>query len=129
MREESADVVQYVHHARLIVDDRDGGSTEPEAADATGAVEIERNVVLGQVAVLEFGVNVHESHAEAAGVHGLRLATLPDAAAVLLDQIADRDAHRKLDAFRLVHVPGNGVQFRPVAAGVARVLRIGGNAE
>ena len=64
-----------------------------------------------------------------AGVDRLRLAALPHAAAVLLDQLADGHAHRQLDAARLVDVPGERVELRPVAAGVARVLRVGRHAE
>src|SRR5207247_1654684 len=55
-------------------------------------------------------------------------APLPDAAAVLVHQFADGDAQRQLDAAGLVHVTADAVQLRAKAAGVARVLGIGGHA-
>ena len=71
----------------------------------------------------------HEAHADAAGNAALGLAALPDAAAVLVDQLAHGDAQRQLDAARLVDVAADAVELRPVAAGVARVLRIGRHAD
>ena len=64
---------------------------QAQAADLARAVEIERRVELG------LG---HEAHADAAGDAALGLAALPDAAAVLVDQLADGDAQRQLDAAR-----------------------------
>src|SRR6185369_4418332 len=56
--EETADVVEHVNDAGVVVDDRDGGGAEAQAADAAGAVEVERGV--------EF-IFGHEAHADAAG--------------------------------------------------------------
>ena len=129
MAEELADVVQDVHHARLIVDDGDRRRAEAETANAAGTVEIQGDIVFREVRVFEFQVAIDEAHAEAAGVHALRLTALPDAAAVLFDEVATGHAHRQLDAFRLVDVPRDGIQFRPVTACIPRVLRVGRHAE
>ena len=104
----------------VLVEDGHGRGAQAEAADLAGAVEIERRV--------EFLLG-HEAHADAAGNAALGLAALPDAAAVLVDQLADRDAQRQLDAARLVDVAADAVELRPIAAGVARVLRIGRHAD
>ena len=52
-------------------------------------VEVERDVEL---------VGREQAHADPAGDGGLGLAALPDAAAVLVDQLAAGDAQRQLDA-------------------------------
>ena len=93
---------------------------KPEAADFARAVEIERRIELARR---------QKAHADAARHHGLRLAAFPHAAAMLVDQLAGRDAQRQLDAARLVHVPADAIQLRPVAAQVARVVRIGRHAD
>src|SRR5262249_54884824 len=118
--EESTDIVQNIDDAGGLVEDGDGGGAEAETADLARPVEVERRVEL------RLG---HQSHADAAGDAALGLRSLPDAAAVVLDQIAHGDAERELDAARLVDVPADAVQLRPVAAGVARVLRIGRHAD
>ena len=71
----------------------------------------------------------HQAHADAAGDAAFGLASLPDAAAVLVDQLAHGDAQRQLDAARLVDVAADAVELRPIAAGVARVFRIGRHAD
>ena len=88
--EEPAGVVQHVDHAGLVVDDGDGRGAEAEAADLAGAVEVERDVELGSAESRPMLMP--------AGDDGLGLPALPDAAAVLLDQLAERDAQRQLDA-------------------------------
>ena len=93
VREEPAAVVQHVDHARLVVDDHDRRRAQAQAADLARAGEIERRVELGRR---------QEAHADAAGDDRLRLAALPHAAAVLVDQLAGRHAQRQLDAARLV---------------------------
>src|SRR5262249_8000186 len=59
----------------------------------------------------------------------LGLAPFPDAATVLVNQFADRDAQGQLDGAGPVYVAADVIQFRPVAAGVARVLRVGRHAD
>src|SRR5262249_1527564 len=71
----------------------------------------------------------HNAHADAAGNATLRFAPLPHAAAVLFDELANRDAQRQLDAARVIHVAADAVQLRSVTAGVARVFRIGRDAD
>ena len=85
--EEPADVVQHIDDAGLVVEDRHGRGAQPEAADLARGREVERRVELG------LG---HEAHADAAGDAALGLAALPDAAAVLVDQLAHGDAQRQL---------------------------------
>src|SRR5438132_13571252 len=109
MREEAADVREHVDDARRFIENGDGRRAQPEAADLARPVEVERRIELG------FG---HDAHADAAGNRALRLAALPHAAAMLVDQRADADAERQLDAARLVDVAADAIEFRPVAAGV-----------
>src|SRR5262249_14439705 len=97
-----------------------GGSAEAEAADLAGAVEIEWRIEF------QFG---HQPHADAAGNAALRFAAFPDAATMLVDQLADRDAERQLHTAWFVDVAADAIQFRPIAAGVAWILRVGGNAD
>ena len=118
--EEAANVVQDIDDAGLFVEDRHRRGAQAEAADLAGAGEIERRVEL------RLG---HQAHADAAGDAALGLAALPDAAAVFVDQLAHRDAQRQFDAARLVDVAADAIELRPVAAGVARVLRIGRHAD
>ena len=62
------------------------------------------------------------------GMAAFAFATFPDAAAVFVDQLAARDAQRHFVAAGLVHVAADAIQLRPVAAGIARILRIGRHA-
>src|SRR5207247_242642 len=55
-------------------------------------------------------------------------AALPHAAAVPVYQLADGDAQGQLDAAGLVDVAAEAVELGAVAAGVARVLRVGRHA-
>src|SRR5262245_7942261 len=82
VREELTGVVQDVDHACLIVDHRHRRGAETETADAARPVEIERDVVLGQIAVLDLVIALDEPHANSAWVHRFRLATFPNSAAV-----------------------------------------------
>src|SRR5690606_21967555 len=108
--EEAAGVEQVIDHARLLVHDRHGRRAEAEAAGLADVLEVELRVEL---------VGRHDAHADPSGDDRLGLAALPDAAAVLVDQLAGRDAERQLDADLAVDVPGDGVQLRPVALGRA----------
>src|SRR5262249_19403799 len=119
MSEEPADVVQHIDDAGRLVEDRDGGGPEAEAAGLAGAVEVERRIEL------RLG---HHAHADPTGDAALRLAPLPDAAAVPVHQLADGHAQRELDTAGLVHVSADAVQLRAEAAGVARVLGVGRHA-
>ncbi len=65
----------------LVVDHDDRRGAQAQAADLAGAGEIERRVELGRG---------EQAHADAAGDRRLRLAALPHAAAVLVDQLAAR---------------------------------------
>src|SRR5688572_990961 len=69
-------------------------------------------------------VGLQKAHADAAGNAGLRLAPLPHAAAVFLDQVGDGDAAGRLVAAWLVHVTGEAIELGAVAAGVAGVVGI-----
>src|SRR5262249_12671429 len=92
---------------------------QPQTADGPRATEI------------EFGVELrlgHDAHADAAGNATFRLAPLPDAAAVLLDQLPHRHAQRHLVTAGLVDVAADAIEFRAVTAGVARVLGVGWHA-
>src|SRR5262249_32419740 len=117
--EKATDIVENLDDAGRLVEDGHRRGAQPQAADLAGAVEVERRVEL------RLG---HQPHADAAGDAALRLAPLPDAAAVLVDQLAHGNAQRQLDAARLVDVAAEAVQLRAVAAGVARVLRVGRHA-
>src|SRR5439155_8890355 len=59
---------------------------------------------------------------------GLGFPPFPDSAAVLLDQLPHGDAERDVERAGFVDVPREVVEFRPVATGVTRVFRVGGNA-
>src|SRR5262245_36346848 len=115
MGEEPADVVEHIDDAGFLIEDGDRRSPEPETTDFAGAVEIEGRV--------EFLLG-HEPHADAAGDAALRLASLPHSTAVLFDKLAHGDAERQFDAAWLVDMAGDAVKLGPVAAGVARILRI-----
>ena len=95
---------------RLVVHDGDGGRAQAEAAGLADVLEVERRVEL---------VGRQQAHADPARHRGLGLAALPDAAGVLVDQLAAGDAQRQLDADLLVHVPRDAVELRPVALGRA----------
>src|SRR5262249_59933846 len=114
-----AGVIQNIDDTgRLIEDDHRGGA-QAQATGLTWAVEVERCIELG------LG---QKAHAEAARNTTLGLAALPDAAGVLVHQLPDGDTQRQLHTTRLVDVAADAVEFRPVAAGVARVLGVGGYA-
>ena len=102
--EEPAGVVEEVDDARLVVDDGDGGGAQAEAAGLAQALEVERGVEL---------VGREQAHADPARDGGLGLAALPDAPAVLVDQLAAGDAQRQLDADLLVDVPREQYSFGP----------------
>src|SRR5262249_53737907 len=70
----------------------------------------------------------HEAHAQPAGDAALRLLPLPHTPAVLVDQLAHRHAQGQFDQAGLVDVPAEAVELGAVAAGVAPVLRVGGDA-
>src|SRR6266545_7316930 len=116
MSEKATNVIQNINNRHRLVDDRDRGGAQAEATNLAGAVEVERRIELG------LG---HQPHADAPGNARLRLAPLPDAAAVLVDQFACRDTQGQLDAARPVHMAAEAVELGTVAAGVARVLRVG----
>src|SRR5579885_3372688 len=116
MGEQAANLVRDIHDTRLVVDDRHRRGAQAEAADLARPGEVQRRVQL------RLG---HEPHADAAGDGGLGLAPLPHAAAVTVDELADRDAQGPLNAAGVVDVAADAVQLRAEAAGVARVLRVG----
>ncbi len=70
-----------------------------------------------------------EAHADAAGNGRFAFAILPHAAAEIVDQLPTGDAQRRFVAAGFVHVAAEAVQLRAVAAGVARVFRIGRHAD
>src|SRR5690242_113303 len=112
--------MQYIDNTRLLIEDGHSGRTQTETADLAGTSEIQARIELG------LG---HDTHADAAGNGTLRLASLPDAAAVLVHQLAHRDTEWQFHAAGIVHVAADAIQFRPIAAGVTWVVRIGGHAD
>ncbi len=120
MGKEARDIEEHIDDARRLVEDRYRCRAQAEAADLAGAVEVERRV--------EFLLG-HDAHADAAGDAALRLTSIPHAAAVLVHQFANGNAQRQLHAARVIHVAADAVELRPIAAGVARVLRVGRDAD
>src|SRR5207253_4780712 len=108
--------VEHIDDAGRLIEDGHGGGPKAETADLARPVEIERRV--------EFLLR-RDAHADAAGDATLRLASLPNAAAALVHQLADGNSQRQLHAAGIVHVAADAIQLRSVAAGVAWVLRIG----
>src|SRR5262249_49608441 len=78
VREEAAAVEQEIDHAGLVVHNNDCCSPEAQAAEFSGAVEVERT--------MEF-VSSEQAHADAAGNRRLRLTAFPHAAAKAVDQL------------------------------------------
>ena len=119
VRVEPATVVEHLDDVGLVIDDDHRRRAQAQAADFAGAVEVQRRVefLLGE-----------EAHAHAAGDDRFRLAAFPDAARVFVDQRASGDAHRQFVTARLVDVAADAIQLRPVAAGVARIGRVGRHA-
>ena len=63
------------------------------------------------------------------GIAAFAFAAFPHAAAEFVDQLAAGDAQRRFVAARLVDMAAEAIELRAVAAGVARVFRIGGHAD
>ncbi len=118
--EEPATVVQEIDHRNGFVHHDDGRGAQAQAADLAGTGEIERRI--------EFAFR-EQSHADAAGNRRFRFAALPHAAAIFVDQLPAGDAQRRFVATGLVDVPAEAIQLRPVAAGIARIFRVGRNAD
>ncbi len=77
--EESGAVMQEVDHAiRSIVDNNNRRRTQTEATVLAGPIEIERTI--------EF-IGRQQTHADPTGNRCFRLATFPDAAAIVFDQL------------------------------------------
>src|SRR6266545_7757434 len=70
---------------------------------ALGAVHVHRDVDL---------VRRQDGRGRATGHHGLERAPAADAAAVLVDELPERDRHRRLHDAGLHHVTGDGVEPR-----------------
>ena len=117
--EEAADVVQEVDDRHGLVEHDHGRRPRPRQPTRPAS----------KSSGVSNSASVKQAHADAAGNGRLGLATLPHAAAVLVDQLPAGDAQRQLEAARLVHVAAEAIELRPVAAGIARVLGIGRHAD
>ncbi len=95
VREEPSAVHQEVHHLDGFIHDDNRCGAKAEATELARTGKIERAV--------EF-IGLEQTHADAARNGSLRLAILPDAAAVFVDQLLASDAEGRFVAARLVDV-------------------------
>src|SRR5207302_244664 len=108
MGKKATDVVDHIDNAGRFIKNSHGGGAETQAAYFSWTIEIERNVKL---------LLGHDAHADAAGDSSLGLAALPNAAAIFIDQLANRGTQRQLDTARPVDVAADAVELWTVAAG------------
>ena len=112
--EEPATVVQKIDHRVGFVEHHRACGAQPKAIDLQRTGEIQRRVKF---------VGRHHAGAQSAGHDGLDFATFPHAAAELLDQLPAGDAQRGFVTARPIDVAAKAVQFRAIAAGIARIVR------
>ena len=107
---EIADAGDRADDIRRLVHDDHGGRAEARTAASRS---VSKSIGASMICV-----RGHQRHRRAAGDHGLQIVqAAAHAAAMLLDQLAEGDAHLLFDIARLVHMAGDAKQLR------ARVVR------
>src|ERR1700730_3404054 len=106
VRVEACDDHERLGDGHRLVHHDDAGRAD-HGALALGSVDVHGNVDL---------VGGQDGRRGAARHHALELAPASNAAAVLVDQLPERDRHRRLDHPRLLDVAGHGVEPRAALA-------------
>ena len=113
--EKPGTVEQYIDHTCLIVDNSDCRSPQSQTSRFAWTIEIEWKI--------EF-IGGQKSHADSARDDGFCLATLPDSATVLVDQLASGHSHRQFNTTRLIDMSTDAVQFWSVTSGITGIFRV-----
>ncbi len=116
MREELTAVVQEVDHRDRLVQDHHRGRSQTQAAKARWIIEIQAAVKL---------VAPQQPHADAARDCGLRLATLPDPAPELINQLLHGQTQRRFITTGPLNMSTQAIQLGSKTARITRILGVG----
>ena len=115
-----AAIIEDVDHAGVVIDDDNSGGSESEAADFTWTGKVEFGV--------EFFIG-EEAHADTAGNDGFGFAAFPDATGMFFDEFSSGDTEGKFDAAGAVDMAAHTIKLGPIAAWVAGIIWIRGDAD